>query len=114
MKRRIKIIVALTFLLSTNIFSQSNLKFLLAEKALKINGSQIPNTGLLPQKPVNDVTDFQQSNQASLLNPLILPDYYTRNFGFFCLKEWQFEKTTKIPLRFRLGSLEYCNKLEGK
>jgi hypothetical protein len=41
-------------------------------------------------------------------------DYYTRNFGFFCKKELQFEKATKIPLRFRLGSLQYNDYLEQK
>ncbi len=41
-------------------------------------------------------------------------DYYSKHIGFFCIKELQLEKTTKIPLRLRLGSLNYCNMLEGK
>jgi hypothetical protein len=52
------------------------------------------------------------------INPVscatISADYYTRNFGFFCKKELQFEKATKIPLRFRLGSLQYNDYLEQK
>ena len=52
------------------------------------------------------------------LNPLscsiITADFYTQNFGFFCKKELQFEKVTKIPLRFRLGTLQYNDYLEGK
>ena len=57
-------------------------------------------------------------NPVVKLNPLtcsvISADFYTQGFGFFCKKELQFEKSTKIPLRFRLGSLQYNNYLEGK
>jgi hypothetical protein len=45
---------------------------------------------------------------------LISPAYYTQNFGFFCKKELQVEKLTKIPFRFRLGSMQQCDWLEGK
>jgi hypothetical protein len=42
------------------------------------------------------------------------PDYYTKCLGFFCRVELNVEKKINIPLRFRVGSLDYLNKLEGK
>lgn len=43
----------------------------------------------------------------------IAADFYTKQTGFFCNTERALEKKTKIPLKFRLGSLSYTEKLEG-
>jgi hypothetical protein len=67
--------------------------------------------------PLLKTGSFKSSYQLSpspLRLVLLKPDYYTQHFGFFCKQELNVEKAIKIPLRFRLGSLEQCNYLEGK
>ena len=65
-----------------------------------------------PESVIFSNTGVIRSSPQS--SAVINADHYTRNFGFFCKKELQFERATKIPLRFRLGSLQYNDYLEGK
>ena len=44
----------------------------------------------------------------------IPPDLATCRYGFFCRQELKIEKATKLPIRFRLGSLKQSNYYEGK
>gem|GEM_PF-4791905 len=41
-------------------------------------------------------------------------NFYFCQLGFFCKEEWKLEQSSHIPFRFRLGSLAYCDYLEGK
>jgi hypothetical protein len=51
-----------------------------------------------------------------LLKPMFIvrPDFMNVMQGFICKQEWKFEKKTGLSLKFRLGSLDYVNKMEGK
>jgi hypothetical protein len=49
--------------------------------------------------------------EGSYIQP---PNLYYLQSGYFCKREWEFEKATHIPFRFRLGSLADCNAMEGK
>src|SRR5688500_883983 len=45
---------------------------------------------------------------------LIPGNFYTKRLGFMCIGENKLEKFTKIPFRFRVGSLNSNDRLEGK
>lgn len=41
-------------------------------------------------------------------------NFYAVHLPFFCNKELQVQKAVGFPVKFRLGSVAYCDKLEGK
>ncbi len=80
--------------------------------------AQKKDTFNLAKPPVNQIVQ-QISIQPSSSNfPLIKlpvsPTYYAERLGFFCKQEIKLDKISVIPVRFRLGSMEACNRLEGK
>ena len=46
--------------------------------------------------------------------PFLSANYYASRLGFFCKQEIKWQKLTKIPFTFRLGSIEECDRMEGK
>ncbi|HNP21558.1 MAG TPA: hypothetical protein PKM63_11000 [Panacibacter sp.] len=60
-------------------------------------------------------TFIQPKDTLKTFNLRVLSsNYYSNNLGFFCKKELQLEKAVKFPLKFRLGSVAYCDAIEGK
>lgn len=48
------------------------------------------------------------------IHDFISKNYFDDKLGFFCKKEIQLEKLISFAIRFRLGSLDYVNWMEGK
>lgn len=45
---------------------------------------------------------------------LVAPTFYCSNLGFFCKQEIKLQKVIKFPFKFRIGSVETVDYLEGK
>jgi len=126
--QRINIILVVLLMLTGKIFSQEKILSIDPGSIHKSGGSFNPNSAdhiqyndcfkgiylkIMNAEKYNDnyiTTRYLPLKQVSLLDN----NFYCNNLGFFCKKEIQLEKITSVPLRFRLGSLDYVNHLEGK
>ena len=66
---------------------------------------------LLPT--IKDTSKLSYNYYSLSADLKIAPNYYTTKTGFFCNTERSVEKRTKLAVKFRLGSVEQTQKLEG-
>jgi hypothetical protein len=121
-QRAYQILVVFMLILPLRILSQEQMP-LFAQKIPHILKATGNFSGKKIQADKTYISDFSINNGTLRPLPLIpfpfrvVPidaGFTIQNLPFFCKKEFLFEKTTAVPLRVRLGSLEYVNKLEGK
>ena len=100
--RKHKVTFLLLLLGTTTLLAQNNIGIALNNKALYIF------------KNKNVVEKIFQNNKLPVKIPTIPLAYDYNRLGFFCKLEVRCDKQNAAPIRFRLGSLEYANYLEGK
>ena len=64
--------------------------------------------------PKQPITLWQLDSLKKIPLRVLAADYYSSNLPFFCKKELQIQKITKVPVKFRIGSVDEVDRLEGK
>jgi len=91
----------------------------------QISGKSIPELRRELQTPP-PLSTFQLVNLSAYQLPIsktdnpinrhtAIPNFYSYDeLAFFCKIEVKLEKAVKLPIKFRLGDVEYVDRLEGK
>jgi len=93
-----------------------------AANCQKLSALDVPKTlHFNTKKPVNKLFTLPATPTLPLhpllvssTKPLLSPGFYAVNPGFFCKQEIKLEKAIKVPFKFRLGSVQQCDAMEGK
>ena len=97
---------ALLMLAPATLCAQVGLSSTQVEQHLKVSD--------LKEIPKTPVTSNATSALARVPPAPYIPKIQPKHFGFFCRVESRIERKSGIAPRFRLGSTEYVNYLEGK
>jgi hypothetical protein len=92
-------------------FSEGKNLFQLRESLRKPMTSEPADVSLLPLRFIGRTTPSRPTNLSS---PVFLPRWSAEELPFFCRIEHDFAKKSALPVKFRLGSVEYVDWLEGK
>jgi hypothetical protein len=101
-KKRKNIFFCMIFA-ATGAFSQ--------EAGVKGSGNLFQDT---TNKALHGLTGGNKTGRLLLEKQVIAPNFYVQQLGFFCKQEIKMDRITRVPLRFRLGSVDDCDRLEGK
>lgn len=97
MKNRIFLFFCMIIVINTTSAQQSQLQV---------------NTGKLLQ--LSPSVFEKEPSPSFSTNTVISPDFYKKNLSFFCRQELLWQAATRVPFKFRLGSVQYCDWMEGK
>jgi hypothetical protein len=104
-----KICFLINLLVCISAFSQGSTRFVRKEKP--VLASQMKDTSAHQSLLRNAL--MEASTPATHIK--VLPQqFYFNSLGFFCKKELQLQKSVKLPLKIRLGSVSYTDRMEGK
>ncbi len=83
-----------------------------------------PANAIARQPVINDTTNAATASLIAINKTVVkfynapitvIPqNYYIGTIGFFCKKEIQMKKAIRFPIKIRLGSVAYTDKMEGK
>ena len=88
--------------------SYHHLKTQLSAQSIEINFSEQIQQFTFQENSKNTFNLMQKEQQH------IPAAYAYKDLAFFCKIEVQLEKAVKLPVKFRLGSVDYVDYLEGK
>jgi hypothetical protein len=113
-------VVVLVILIQGESFSQEKLA---NQATAMVDSTPVTRAGLDIQPMIKNSPDLfvrpqirvgYPANLSTCKSSIISPSFYSDHLGFFCRQELQVQKLISLPLRVRLGSLEYVNYLEQK
>lgn len=53
-------------------------------------------------------------NGRDIPKTVVPAKFYVNNLGFFCKQELKLQAITRLPVKLRLGTVQYCDWMEGK